>query len=63
MYNPRMKDGDLVTEHLKPFNTVVSQLLYVDINILMNTNVSVYYVIYQTRRIVWIWPYVVIQLL
>ena len=28
-----MKDGDLVTEHLNPFNTVVSQLSYVDIKI------------------------------
>jgi len=24
LYNPRMKDGDLVTEHLSGFNTVVS---------------------------------------
>ena len=29
-----MKDGDSVTEHLKAFNTVVSQLLFVDIRIL-----------------------------
>jgi hypothetical protein len=28
-----MKDGDSVTEHLNSFNTMVSQLLYVDINI------------------------------
>jgi hypothetical protein len=33
MYNRRMKDGDLVTENLKAFNTLVSQLLYVDIDI------------------------------
>jgi hypothetical protein len=34
MYNLRMKDGDLVTEHLNAFNTdMVSQLLSVDIKI------------------------------
>eukprot|EP00253_Pinus_taeda_P006956 PITA_06956 len=33
MYNLRMKDGDSVTEHLNVFNTVVSQLLSVDIKI------------------------------
>ena len=34
LYNLRMKDGDSVTEHLNVFNTVVSQLLFVDIKIL-----------------------------
>eukprot|EP00253_Pinus_taeda_P003222 PITA_03222 len=34
LYNLRMKDGDLVTEHLNAFNTVVSQLSSVDIKIL-----------------------------
>ena len=34
LYNLRMKDGVLVTEHLKAFNTVVSQLAFVDIKIL-----------------------------
>ena len=29
----RMKDGDSMTEHLNAFNTVVSNLLYVDIKI------------------------------
>jgi hypothetical protein len=33
LYNLRMKDGDSVTEHLNAFNTMVSQLLSVDINI------------------------------
>eukprot|EP00253_Pinus_taeda_P002654 PITA_02654 len=33
MYNLRMKDGYSVTEHLNVFNTVVSQLAYVDIEI------------------------------
>ena len=33
LYNLRMKDGDSVTEHLNAFNTVVSQLLYIDIKI------------------------------
>eukprot|EP00253_Pinus_taeda_P031423 PITA_31423 len=34
LYNLRMKDGDLMTEHLKEFNTVVSKLLSIDIKIL-----------------------------
>jgi len=33
MYNLRMKYGDSVTEHLNAFNTVVSQLAFVDIRI------------------------------
>ena len=34
LYNLRMKDGDLVTEHLNAFNTVVSQLSCGEIKIL-----------------------------
>eukprot|EP00253_Pinus_taeda_P005224 PITA_05224 len=33
LYNLRMKDGDSVTEHLNAFNTVVCQLLSVNIKI------------------------------
>jgi hypothetical protein len=33
LYNLRMRDGDLVEEHLKAFNTVVSQLISIDIKI------------------------------
>jgi hypothetical protein len=33
VYNPRMRDGDLVTKHLNAFNTMVSQLLSVEIKI------------------------------
>jgi hypothetical protein len=33
LYNLRMRDGDSVTEHLNAFNTVVSQLLSVEIKI------------------------------
>eukprot|EP00253_Pinus_taeda_P031493 PITA_31493 len=33
LYNLRMKDGDLVIEHVNAFNTMVSQLLSVDIKI------------------------------
>ena len=33
LYNLRIKDGDLVTEHLNAFNTVVSQFSSVDIQI------------------------------
>lgn len=34
LYNQRMKDGDMMTEHLNRFNIVVSQLSYVDVKIL-----------------------------
>jgi hypothetical protein len=34
LYNLRMRDGDSVAEHLNAFNTVVSQLVSVDIKIL-----------------------------
>jgi hypothetical protein len=33
LYNLRMRDGDLVAEYLNAFNTVVSQLVSVDIKI------------------------------
>jgi hypothetical protein len=33
LYNLRMRDGDSVAKHLNAFNTVVSQLVYVDIKI------------------------------
>ena len=33
LYNLRMKDGDSVTEHLNTFNTVISQLSFVDVKI------------------------------
>ena len=33
LYNLRMKDGDLVIEHLNAFNIMVSQLLFFDIKI------------------------------
>jgi hypothetical protein len=34
LYNMRMRDGDSVAEHLNAFNTLVSQLVYVEIKIL-----------------------------
>jgi hypothetical protein len=34
LYNLRMRDGDSVAEHLNAFNTVVSQLLSIEIKIL-----------------------------
>ena len=34
LYNLRMKDGDLATEHMNAFNIVVSWLLSIDIKIL-----------------------------
>jgi hypothetical protein len=33
LYNLRMRDGDLVAEHLNAFNTVVSQLVSIEIKI------------------------------
>jgi hypothetical protein len=33
-YNMRMRNGDSVAEHLNAFNTVVSQLVFVEIKIL-----------------------------
>ena len=33
LYNLRMRDGDSMAEHLNAFNTVVSQLVYVEIKI------------------------------
>jgi hypothetical protein len=33
LYNLRMRDGDLVVEHLNTFNTMVSQLVSVEIKI------------------------------
>jgi hypothetical protein len=33
LYNLRMRDGDSVVEHLNAFNTVVIQLVYVEIKI------------------------------
>jgi hypothetical protein len=33
LYNLRMRDGDLVVDHLNSFHIVVSQLVYVDIKI------------------------------
>ena len=32
LYHPRTKDGDSVTNHLNVFNTLISQLIFVDIN-------------------------------
>jgi len=34
LYNLRMEDGDSMTEHMNAFNTVLSQLLSVDIKLL-----------------------------
>ena len=57
LYNLRMRDGDSVVEHLNAFNTVVSQLVSVDIKISdEDKNVLVFCVPYQTRGIVWLWP-------
>jgi hypothetical protein len=41
IYNLRMRDGDSVEEHLNAFNTMVSQLVSIEIKIQMKINVSV----------------------
>jgi hypothetical protein len=41
-----------VAEHLNAFNTVVSQLVSIEIKFQMKINVSVYCVLYQTHGIV-----------
>ena len=33
LYNLRMRDGDSMADHLNAFNTMVSQLVYVEIKI------------------------------
>jgi hypothetical protein len=38
MYNMRMRDGDSVAENLNAFNTVVSQLVSIEIEILDEYN-------------------------
>jgi hypothetical protein len=38
MYSLRMRDGEFVAENLNAFNTVVSQLVYVEIKILDEDN-------------------------
>jgi hypothetical protein len=43
-----------MTEHLNAFNTVVSQLLSVDIKILMKISALVYCVLCQIHGIVWL---------
>eukprot|EP00253_Pinus_taeda_P018544 PITA_18544 len=42
LYNLRMKDGDTMTEHMNAFNTVVSQLLSVDIKISDEDKCTIY---------------------
>ena len=52
LYNLRMKDGDSVIEHLNVFNTVVSQLLSVDIKISDEDKCISLLFLYQIRGIV-----------
>jgi len=52
LYNLRMKDGDLVTEHLNAFNTLVSQLLSVDIKISDDDKCISFFVLYHIHGIV-----------
>ena len=56
MYNLRMRDGDSVAENLNAFNTVVSQLVSVDIKISDEDKCISLLCYYQTRGIVWLWP-------
>jgi hypothetical protein len=52
MYNPRMRDGDSVAEHLNAFNTVVSQLVSIEIKILDEDKCISLLFLYQTQGIV-----------
>jgi hypothetical protein len=56
MYNLRMKDGDSVTQHLNAFNTMVSQLLYVDIKVYDEDECIHLFFLYQSHGIFWSWP-------
>jgi hypothetical protein len=53
LYNLRMRDGDSVADHLNAFNTVVSQLVYVEIKISNEYKcINLLHVLYQTCGIV-----------
>ena len=55
LYNLRMKDGDLVTEHLNTFDIMVSQLAFVDIKISYEDKCfSLLCSPLEIRRIVWL---------
>ena len=49
-----MEDGDSVIEHLNAFNTLVSQLGYVNITLGEEDTCITFYVIWQTPRIIWL---------
>jgi hypothetical protein len=49
-----MEDGDSVTEHLNSFNTLVSQLVFVNITIEKKIIVLLCYVLCQTLGIIWL---------
>lgn len=63
LYNLRMKDGNLTTRHMNAFNNVITQVLSINIKISMTISQSVCCVLYQTSGIIWLWLYVVMQLL
>jgi hypothetical protein len=52
MYHLRMEDGDSVTEHINFFNTLVSQLVSINIVIAKNISVLLCYVLCQTLGII-----------
>jgi hypothetical protein len=45
-----------MADHLNAFNIVVIKLVYVEIKISYELSVSVYFSLYQTCGIVWLWP-------
>jgi hypothetical protein len=51
LYLLRMSDGSSVTEHLNAFNTVISQLLSVDIKITEEEKCIICCVLFQTPGI------------
>jgi hypothetical protein len=56
LYNMRMLYGESMADHLNAFNIVVIKLVYVEIKISYELSVSVYFSLYQTCGIVWLWP-------
>ena len=56
LYNLRMRDGDSVAEHLNAFDTVVSQLVFVEIKISDEDKCIGLLCSLPDSWIVWLWP-------
>jgi hypothetical protein len=56
LYNLRMRDGDSVAEHLNTFNTVVCQLVFVEIKISDEDKCISLLCSLPDSWIIWLWP-------